>query len=86
MYSLRTEAVEDRDVTFNQIKGSYVKFPLLRIPKSPSNQISSTYFYLPEPDTLYQIQMGDPVLIVDDGDEKLFSFVSLKFFNTVSWH
>ena len=31
------EAVEDRDVTFNQIKGSYIKFPLLRIPKPPSN-------------------------------------------------
>jgi hypothetical protein len=33
----RLEAVEDRDVTFNQIKGSYIKFPLLRIPKPPSN-------------------------------------------------
>ena len=31
------EAVEDRDVTFNQIKGSYIKFPQLRIPKPPSN-------------------------------------------------
>jgi hypothetical protein len=31
------EAVEDRDVNFNQIKGSYIKFPLLRIPKLPSN-------------------------------------------------
>ena len=31
------EAVEHRDVTFNQNKGSYIKFPLLRIPKSPSN-------------------------------------------------
>ena len=31
------EAVEDRDVTFNQIKGSYIKFPQLRIPKKPSN-------------------------------------------------
>jgi hypothetical protein len=35
--SLRTEAVKDRDVTFNQFKGSYIKFPLLRIPKPPSN-------------------------------------------------
>ena len=35
--SLRTEAVEDRDVTFNQIKGSYIKFPLFRIPEPPSN-------------------------------------------------
>jgi hypothetical protein len=35
--SLRTEAVEDKDVTFNQIKGSYIKFPLFRIPKPPSN-------------------------------------------------
>ena len=33
------EAVEDRNVTFNQIKGSDVKNPLLRIPKPPSNQI-----------------------------------------------
>jgi hypothetical protein len=33
------EAVEDRDVTFQQIKGSQVKNPLLRIPKPPSNQI-----------------------------------------------
>jgi hypothetical protein len=31
------EAVEDRDVSFNQIKGSYIKCPLLRIPKPPSN-------------------------------------------------
>ena len=35
----RSEAVEDWDVTFNQNKRSYVKFPLLRIPKTPSNQI-----------------------------------------------
>jgi hypothetical protein len=35
--SFRIEAVEDRDVIFNQIKGSYIKFPLLRIPKPPSN-------------------------------------------------
>ena len=35
--SFLLEAVEDRDVTFNQIKGSYIKFPLLRIPKPPSN-------------------------------------------------
>jgi hypothetical protein len=34
---LLLEAVEDRDVTVNQIKGSYIKFPLLRIPKPPSN-------------------------------------------------
>ena len=33
------EAVEDRDVTFDQIKGSYIKFPLLQIPKLPSNEI-----------------------------------------------
>ena len=32
------EAVEDRDVTFDQIQGSYVKIPLFRIPKTPSNQ------------------------------------------------
>ena len=32
-----SEAVEDRGVTFKQIKGSYIKFPLLRIPKPPSN-------------------------------------------------
>jgi hypothetical protein len=37
--SLKTEAVEDRDVTFDQSKGSYVKHPLLRMPKPPSNQI-----------------------------------------------
>ena len=37
--SLRIETVEDRDVTFNQIKGLWVKFPLLRMPKPPSNQI-----------------------------------------------
>jgi hypothetical protein len=67
-------------------KGHTSNSPYSGFPNSPSNQISSTYFYLPEPDTLYQIQMGDPVLIVDDGNEKLFSFVSLKFFNTVSWH
>ena len=33
------EAVEARDVTFNQIKWSYIKFPLLKVPKPPSNQI-----------------------------------------------
>ena len=31
------EAVEDKDVTFDQIQGSLVKIPLFRIPKSPSN-------------------------------------------------
>ena len=35
--SFLLEAVEDRDLTFNQIKGSYIKFPQLRIPKPPSN-------------------------------------------------
>ena len=35
--SLRTEAVEDKDVNFNQIKGSQIKIPLLRIPKQSSN-------------------------------------------------
>ena len=55
------EAVEDRDVTFNQIKGSYIKFPLLRIPKKPSNYIQLAYFYPPEPDTLCQNLMVDPV-------------------------
>ena len=35
--SLITDAVEDRDVNSNQIKGSQVKIPLLRIPKQPSN-------------------------------------------------
>jgi hypothetical protein len=42
------EAVENRDVTFDQIEGSYVKFPLFRIPKSPSNQIWLEYFYQSE--------------------------------------
>ena len=53
--------MEDRNVTFNQIKGSLVKCPLLRIPNSLSNQILLSYFYLPEPDTLYQFLMADPV-------------------------
>ena len=35
----RSETVEDWDVTFNQNKRSYVKCPLLRIPKTPSNHI-----------------------------------------------
>ena len=39
LHSLKTEAVDYNDVTFNQIKGSLVKYPLLRIPKVPSNQI-----------------------------------------------
>ena len=33
------EAVEAVYVTFNQIQGLYVKCPLFRIPKTPSNQI-----------------------------------------------
>ena len=48
LLSLRTEAVEDRDVTFNQINGSYVKCPLLRMPKPPPNQIYLAYFYASE--------------------------------------
>ena len=46
--SFRSEAVEDRDVTFNQNKRPYVKCPLLRIPQTPSNQIQLAYFYLSE--------------------------------------
>ena len=37
--ALKTEAVEERDVAFIQIKGSYVKCPQLRMPKPTSNQI-----------------------------------------------
>jgi len=44
----RSEAVEDWDVTFNQNKRSIVKCPLLRIPKTPSNQIQLAHFYLSE--------------------------------------
>ena len=55
------EAVEYRDVTFNQNKGSLVKRPLLRIPNPLSNQIYLAYFYPPEPDTIYQFLIADPV-------------------------
>ena len=51
--SLRIEDVEDRDFTFNQIKGSQVKNSLLRIPKPLSNQIFFVQF-LQQP-LLFQI-------------------------------
>ena len=41
---LSTEAVEDRDVTFNQIKESYVKCPLLMMPK-PNLNLTSIFVY-----------------------------------------
>ena len=82
LHSLRTEAVEDREVTFNQIKGLYIKFPLLRIPKTPSNKIYHAYFCPPEPDTLCQNLMVDPVLDHWEFffDPKISKMKSLDFF------